>query len=1051
MVAALLASGAVAPAARARPVVVEAPGETAAAGVEPGDTLRGPAGASKTWDSPFDVEQAQLEAGARGPSRVTLARAGSRLTVELPEGEWGLVTRPELAAGDAQVFEEGQRHVAAGRLAEGAREWRALAADLAARARRRDAAWVLSRLAAAQATKSPAEARATLDAARAALSVRDFAARAALWTREGDLLAGPDSPGALAAYEQAVALRRRAPGAPLALAASLHHLARFLGLSHSRPDRALKHWRECEALRRRHAPASLALALASNGVGTALHALGDFEAAERRYRAALRLARARAPHGVEVARLHVNLGMLARLRRDFDAADEQLAGAVAQLERLGRDPVALANALNSSALAARDRGDLERAEDLFGRALSIFEGQRPDGVEVAGVLNNLGMLAVLREDWTEARRYHERALALREARGRERLDVAASLNNLGRVARLQGRLDDAETLLRRALALKEAIAPESPTVASTLEELALTWLARGDPVRAVERARRSVSLREPLDNDELATALSVLARALRAADRADEAVAANLRALDVIDGQRARPSGDGAQVGLSSRFEDLYRDTAVMLAELGRAAEALAVLERGRARALLGLLAQRDLLFRELPPALARERRRLAADYDREQAALSRLSPSREPADVERQRARLRALAAERSRLDARLRARAPRVADLQARRPLDLRGLRAALDPGTALVAFNVQQAATQVYVVRAERDAPAPGLSLHTLAQGERELRDRVRALRGFVERGQAGGALEPPLLGQAARLYADLLGPVEAELAGARRLLIVPDGPLHALPFAALVRRREPLQFLVEWRPLHTALSGTLYAQLLDWRSRPRAGGPLLAAFGAPLYPRAEREPAGDAAPVVARARGLAPLPASADEVRAIAALFPGQARTFLGARAGEARVRSLPRDTRYVHFALHALIDPRAPLDSALAFAPPTEAQPALDNGLLQAWEIFESVRLDAELVTLSACQTGLGREVGGEGLLGLVRAFHYAGARSVLASLWSVSDRSTAELMRAFYAQLKRGVSKDEALRQAQLELLRQGDARAHPFHWAAFQLSGDWR
>ena len=111
-------------------------------------------------------------------------------------------------------------------------------------------------------------------------------------------------------------------------------------------------------------------------------------------------------------------------------------------------------------------------------------------------------------------------------------------------------------------------------------------------------------------------------------------------------------------------------------------------------------------------------------------------------------------------------------------------------------------------------------------------------------------------------------------------------------------------------------------------------------------------------------------------------------------------------------------------------------------------MLQAWEVFESVRLDADLVTLSACETALGREMGGEGLVGLVRAFHYAGARAVLASLWAVSDRSTAELMQAFYARLRAGTPKDEALRQAQLQVRR---TRPHPFHWAAFQVSGDVR
>src|SRR6185369_12208084 len=99
----------------------------------------------------------------------------------------------------------------------------------------------------------------------------------------------------------------------------------------------------------------------------------------------------------------------------------------------------------------------------------------------------------------------------------------------------------------------------------------------------------------------------------------------------------------------------------------------------------------------------------------------------------------------------------------------------------------------------------------------------------------------------------------------------------------------------------------------------------------------------------------------------------------------------------------------------------------------------------------DLVTLSACDTGLGKEMGGEGLIGLTRAFQYAGARSVLASLWSVADDSTADLMRRFYTYLKQGKSKDEALRLAQVDLIRGPKATSHPYHWAAFQLSGDWR
>ena len=114
------------------------------------------------------------------------------------------------------------------------------------------------------------------------------------------------------------------------------------------------------------------------------------------------------------------------------------------------------------------------------------------------------------------------------------------------------------------------------------------------------------------------------------------------------------------------------------------------------------------------------------------------------------------------------------------------------------------------------------------------------------------------------------------------------------------------------------------------------------------------------------------------------------------------------------------------------------------------GLLQAWEVFEQLRLDADLVTLSSCGTGTGQAPAGEGVLSLARAFQYAGARSVVASLWDIPDRSTALLMQRFYAGLAGGLDKDEALRRAQLALLHEPET-SHPFHWAAHQLVGDWQ
>jgi CHAT domain-containing protein len=170
-----------------------------------------------------------------------------------------------------------------------------------------------------------------------------------------------------------------------------------------------------------------------------------------------------------------------------------------------------------------------------------------------------------------------------------------------------------------------------------------------------------------------------------------------------------------------------------------------------------------------------------------------------------------------------------------------------------------------------------------------------------------------------------------------------------------------------------------------------------------------------------------------------------------------------VESSGQGARILHFATHGRFDDTFPLNSALVLSKPRHATKAWDDGLLHAWEIIERLRIEADLVVLSACRSALGREIGGEGLIGLTRAFQYAGARSVVASLWEAADSKTEELMVRFYSNLHAGMSKDRALQAAQTELIRstrragetphefsKRDASA-PFYWAGFQLYGDWR
>jgi CHAT domain-containing protein/Tfp pilus assembly protein PilF len=801
------------------------------------------------------------------------------------------------------------------------------------------------------------------------------------------------------------------------------------------PDlaRARAEWQRARELAESVSPDNLLVARAYNGLGAVAQLQGELQAAEAFYRRALRLAAARDEESRIALTALANLGAALRQRGDYAEGEAHLRRALAIHERNDPDGEEAAHALNSLGVLAKDRGDLEQAASFYERALAIHERRSPGSLRLAGLLNNLGNLARQRGDLPAAEAHHRRALAIREALSPASLDVAASLHNLGQVALDRGHWDEAESWLRRALERKQALAPASPALTNTLLALGDLALQRGDPAAARAPYQQALALRSRLmpDSASEAEAWGAWGEWHRRAGRTAEALSAWRRAASALEAQRGRLGGDhDVRVGFSAQHAARFQELMELLVSSGHPAEALHVLERSRARALLEMLAERDLAFTaDVPAELAQERLRLESEHDRVQSELAGSSASRDSSRVESLLGRLRALRGEREALAAHVRAAAPRLASLQYPRPLDLAGARRALDPGTVLVAFAVGRSETLVFVVRPP--GAGNGLTVHRRPLGEDELRRRVSAFRGLIERGRDAPALEPALLAQAHHLYRELLGPAAADLAAAQRMVLVPDGALHSLPFAAL--SPEPGRFLVEGPPLHVVLSATLYAELHRARGHRGREGYLMA-FGDPRYPPGDRR--------------LPSLQASRQEVQEIAGLFGSGARVALGEQATEERALEEGRAARYLHFAVHGLVDRRLPLDSALALATPERAVEGRANGLLQAWEVFEKMRLDAELVTLSACETGLGREMAGEGLVGLVRAFHYAGAPSVVASLWWVADRSTADLMVRFYAGLQRGLTKDEALRQAQAGLARSG---VHPFHWAAFQLHGDWR
>jgi len=300
----------------------------------------------------------------------------------------------------------------------------------------------------------------------------------------------------------------------------------------------------------------------------------------------------------------------------------------------------------------------------------------------------------------------------------------------------------------------------------------------------------------------------------------------------------------------------------------------------------------------------------------------------------------------------------------------------------------------------------------------------------------------------------LYRDVVAPVADLLEPGGGLIVVPDGVLSYVPFEALVMdstgasdygslaylgRRVAISYAPSSSVLRTIRSGgdgVRPAPTMD-----------LVAFGDPVF--AGELSAMRSGPSVL-GEDLARLPYTGDEVRTIGELFPeGRTRIFLREDATEEAVLSgnALAGARFVHFATHGIVDEDHPDFSGLALSA-TDGEAG--DGFLQVAEIF-NLHLDADLVVLSACETGLGRMVRGEGLLGLTRAFLYAGASSLVVSLWSVADRSTSELMKRFYGSLvNEKQSRSVALKDAKLSMLDDPEF-AHPFNWAPFVLIGDWQ
>lgn len=407
-----------------------------------------------------------------------------------------------------------------------------------------------------------------------------------------------------------------------------------------------------------------------------------------------------------------------------------------------------------------------------------------------------------------------------------------------------------------------------------------------------------------------------------------------------------------------------------------------------------------------------------------------------------------------------------PSYADLVSPKPAGAAEVSALLRPDEALVYTISGKRRGYVFVLR------STGISVAPLRMSRAKLRAAIHKLRKPFE--NPGTHIAPFDLALAHGLYRKLLGPVEKALQGVRHMILVSSNELLSLPFSLLVTSR-PSRGADRYRKADWLVRKMAISQMPSVRTfanfrrtvRPsRAPLPFIG-FGNPAF-KGKANGNGLAAlskhcslgePVPpALLRGLTALPETAGELRRVAkALKAGKNSIYLGARVSETRVRKLPLDRyRVIYFATHGLLPGELHCQSqpALALSPPKRRSgDRAADGLFEASEIA-SLKLDADLVVLSACNTGggSGGKLGGESLSGLARAFFQAGTRSVLVSHWQVDTVATARLMTRMFERVANNSDRHlaRALQRSQLDLLARPQT-AHPYFWAAFTFVGEGR
>ncbi|MCT7961539.1 tetratricopeptide repeat protein [Laspinema sp. D1] len=733
--------------------------------------------------------------------------------------------------------------------------------------------------------------------------------------------------------------------------------------------------------------------------------------------------------------------------------------------------------LNNMAGVYFQLGDKQTALDYYNQSLPLSRQVRDKATE-ANTLSAMGAVYFQLGDKQTALDYYNQSLPLSRQVENRSLE-AATFTNIGLVYDALGDKQTALDYYNQSLPLCRQVG-DIRGEANTLNNMAQVYLQLGEKQTALDYYNQSLTLwRQVGDISQEANTLFNLAVSKHTQGNLTEALTDIEAAIAIIEDIRTQIDSEKlrqsyfAQVQNDGYYEfyiDLLMELHQQNPDKGYHKQAFNASERARARTLLEILAEANADIRSgIDPELREKESQLQQRINAtESRRMELLSGEHTPEQANALKQELDTLLRQLDEVRAQIRRTSPRYAALTQPQPLTSEQIQQqVLDKDTLLLQYSLGRDRSFLWAVTPDT---VEVYELPPRAEIEELGEQFYRLMQNPDYRGESRNITVSPNIPQinasATELSQMLLSPVADKLAG-KRLLVVPDGVLNFIPFAALPtpgQGDDLTPLLVNHEIINLPSSSTL--AILRQQDAGRTVAPKTVALIAdPVFEPDDRRVTGQTAVkasdlgriVVNRSaetiigRPIPALPGTREEAEAILALVPGGgAMSAFDFDASRATVANTDL-TQYqmVHFATHGFVSSSNPELSGVVLSLVDEQGNGID-GFLRLHDIF-NLQLNAEVVVLSACQTGLGDAIRGEGLVGLTRGFMYAGTPRLVVSLWSVDDTATAGLMSKFYGKLlSQGLTPAQALREAQLEMLKSEEWKS-PYFWAAFTLQGEWR